>query len=132
MERSEKAKKLREQRKFGKKVGVFIWCGSCHCFLKQCASASFKCASFWKRQILSRGYFDSITDTMFYYLCIKTVNFQFFLPGSNRSDPEETKGEKSYDVCCEEIPERLFVFSSFGKKTFLYLLMYCKPQCVFL
>lgn len=24
MERSEKAKKLREQRKFGKKVGVFI------------------------------------------------------------------------------------------------------------
>lgn len=33
-----------------------------------------------------------------------------FLPGSNRSNPEETEGEESDDVCCEEIPERWILF----------------------
>lgn len=118
MERSEKAKKLREQRKFGKKVGVFIWCGSCHCFLKQCASASFKCASFWKRQILSRGYFDSITDTMFYYLCIKTVNFQFFYQVQIEVIQKRQKEKKAMMSAVKKYQKGYLFFLHLEKKPF--------------
>lgn len=60
MERSEKAKKLREQRKFGKKVGVFN-------LINNVANVKVS----WKGR-----YFDFIVDDILYYLCIK-INSRF-------------------------------------------------------
>lgn len=46
-----------------------------------------------------------------------------FLPGPNRSDPEETAGEEGHDVRCKEIPERS-VFTSVAWTLFPYF-FYC-------
>lgn len=96
LEKSEKAKKLREQRKFGKKVGYFF-CISCYCtsFIRNWQQR-------WRMETVV-----SILDhpgTSFHV--------PFCLPGSNRGDPEETEGEEGHDVGCKEIPERWVLNSS--------------------
>ena len=77
MERSEKAKKLRELRKFGKKVSTFLQ---------------------------SVSLFDSllVCDTKEIF---RNLNFCSGL-GSSRSATKETKGEERNDGCSETVQKR--------------------------